>query len=175
MNKIFSGSSAVGVVVVLLGLMLLFRNVFNLNIPVFTIFISAALIIAGVLMIRGSFLPKWEGRHVQFGESHFTFDPEQKQYIVQFGEGSLNLKGYRPDSNIAVSVECSFGKFRIIADREVPMMITGKASFGELRGPDMRKASFGDYTYMSPDYNPSQPGFTIIANVSFGEMEVFYI
>jgi hypothetical protein len=175
MNKIFSGSSAIGVVVVLLGLLLLARNVFHLDIPVFTIFLSAALIIAGVVMIRGSFLPKREGRYVQFGESHFNYDPAQRQYSVQFGEGSLNLKGQRPDSNIALSVECSFGKFRIIADREVPLSITGKASFGELRGPDLKKASFGDYTYMSPDYNPSQPGFTISANVSFGEIEVFYI
>ena len=97
MNRIFSGSSAVGIVIVLLGILLLFRNIFNLDIPVFTIFLSTALIIGGVLMIRGSFLPKREGKNVQFGESHFAFDPEQRQYNVQFGEGSLNLKGYKPD------------------------------------------------------------------------------
>lgn len=175
MNKIFSGASAVGVIVVLLGILLLARNVFNLDIPVFTILISVALIIGGIFLITGSFTMKRDGQHVQFGESHFQFNPGQRNYSVQFGEGTLNLKGHKPDSNIPISVECSFGQFRIVADREVPLKVTGQASFAELRGPDARKVSFGDYTYMSPDYNPAQPGFTIDARVSFGELAVIYL
>ena len=175
MKKIFTGSSAIGLIVVLFGVLLLVRNVFNLDIPIFTILLSTALIIGGVLMIRGSFLQRGEGARVQFEDRHFSYRPEERNYSVQFGEGTLNLKGHRPDANITLSVECSFGKMRIIADREVPLMITGKSSFGELRGPDLKTASFGDYTYMSPDYNPSQPGFTINANVSFGELEVLYV
>jgi hypothetical protein len=175
MKKIFTGASAVGVIVVLIGVLLLIRNVFNLDIPVFTILLSTALIIGGVFMIRGSYFPKGDGDRIHFDDRHFAFIPGQQNYSVAFGEGSLNLKGQKPDTNIPVSVECSFGKFRIIADREVPLMIKGQVSFGNLRGPDMKTASFGEYTYMSPDYNPSQPGFTIDARVSFGELEVFYI
>jgi len=175
MNKLFSGASAIGIIIVVIGVFFLVRNIFDLDIPVFTILLSAVLIVGGVFMIRGSFAPKHDAQHVQFGDTKFAFTPGQQHYNVLFGEGSLNLKGQKPDSNIPLSVECSFGQFRIIADREVPLKVKGNVSFGTLRGPDMKTASFGEYTYMSPDYNPAQPGFTIDVRVSFGEVEVFYI
>jgi hypothetical protein len=175
MNRSFSGSLILGFIVVAIGLLLLLRNVLHIHIPVFTILASLGLIWMGVMLIRGSFHPESDGDSIRFGDGKMNYSPEKGNYSVLFGSGTLNLQDVKPASSVVLDVECTFGEMKLIINREVPLKITGNATFGNLNGPDLRSASFGPYQYVSPGYNPSLPGFTIQARVNFGELRVFYL
>ncbi len=175
MNKSYSGSTFLGLIVVVIGLLLLVRNVFHIHIPVFTIVASLGLIWLGILLIRGSVAAKAYGARTVFGDGKLNYTPGQESYSVVFGSGVLNLQGAKPDAPVYLNVECTFGDLKIIANRDVPIRIEGNSTFGHLSGPDLRSASFGPYMYTSADYNPSLPGFTIHGRVTFGEMRVFYL
>jgi hypothetical protein len=175
MNKSYSSSAILGGAIVLIGLLLLIRNIFNIHIPIFTLIISLGLIWLGVMLIRGSIKTKGDNTRTMFGDGKLNYAPGQESYSVVFGSGVLNLQGIRPDTPVHLNVECTFGELKVIAGRDVPILVEGSATFGSLHGPDLRSASFGPYTFTSPEYNPSVPGFTIHARVTFGELRVFYI
>jgi hypothetical protein len=175
MQKSFSGSMVLGMIVVLMGILFLLKNVLNIHIPIFTIMVSLGMIWIGIMLIRGQFQAKNTAERVSFGESFMRYSPGQREYKVMFGSGSLNLQDLRPDSPLQLQVDCNFGEMKVVLSREVPLYISGNASFASLNGPDLRTVSFGNYTYTSPGYNPSLPGITLHANVNFGELRIFYL
>lgn len=179
MKKIFSGSFALGGIVVLIGILLLIKNIFNIHIPVFTLVFSFGLIYLGILLIRGN-LGKGRFGHsgpgnVMFDEQTIRFNPGQSSYSVLFGSGTLNLQGIKPEAPLHIHVDCTFGEMQVVVPRDIPLQVLGSSTFAQLNGPDLRKISFGDYNYISAGFNPSLPGITLHARVLFGEMRVFYI
>ena len=173
MNKSFSGSGLLGLIIVVIGLLLLVRNIFHIHIPVFTLFASLGLIWMGVMLIRGGKQSPVIDAQAAFGTGTLKYTPGQNSYRVLFNSGVLNLQGITPDTPVHLNLECTFGELKVIVGQDIPLFIEGHAAFGSLSGPDLRSASFGPYTYMSNGYNPSQPGFAIHARVNFGEIRVY--
>ncbi len=110
-----------------------------------------------------------------FGESSLHYVPGQNNYSVQFGSGTINLQDLRPSEPLVLSVECTFGELKVILSREVEIQLSGSSTFGSLSGPDLQSTSFGNYFYTSPGFNPSQPGISLQARVSFGELKIYYL
>jgi hypothetical protein len=175
MSKTYSGSYMLGLAIVLIGLLMLVRNVFNIHIPIFAMMVSFGLIWLGILMIRGNIKPRGDDSRTMFGEGKLNYIPGQESYSVVFGSATLDLRDVKPETPIRLSVECTFGEMKVLASKDVAMQLVGSASFGSLHGPDLRSASFGNYLFTSPDYNSSQAGLAIHARVSFGEIRVFYL
>ncbi len=175
MNKNFSGSALLGLIVVLIGLLLLVRNIFHIHIPVFTLIASLGLIWLGVMLIRGGKRAPVMDAQAAFGTGSLNYIPGQTSYKVLFNSGVLNLQGINPSTSVHLSVECTFGDLKVIVSQGTPLFIDGHATFGNLSGPDLRNTSFGAYTYMSNGYNPSLPGLTLHANVNFGELRIYYL
>jgi predicted membrane protein len=175
MNKSYSGSFMLGSVIVLIGLLLLIRNIFHIHITVFAMLASFGLIWLGIMLIRGNIKPRGDDSRTAFGEGKLNYVPGQESYSVVFGSGVFNLQDVRPDKPIHFNLECSFGEMKVFVSKETELQINGSASFGSLHGPDLRSASFGSYSFMSPGYNPSLPGIAIHARVTFGELRVFYL
>jgi predicted membrane protein len=171
----FSASNWLGAIVVLVGVMLLINNVFNLGIPIFTIILSFGLIWIGILLIRGSVLTKEDSARTVFGESKMNHTPGQQNYSVTFGSVTLNLQDFRPDKPESLNLDCTFGEMKVIVSREVELQISGNSSFGSLSGPDLQAATFGTYRYNSPGFNSLQPGISLNARVTFGEIKIFYL
>jgi predicted membrane protein len=175
MKQRFSATTVIGLVVVFFGCMLLLRNVFHLDIPVFTLIISTLLIGAGILIVRSSFAgPKGNSGTQEnvFGESAFRYVPGQDSYKIVFGSGVIDLKGLQPESHITLYAECTFGELKILVDRSLPMAVSGNVAFGTIQGPDFRKVSSGNYTYVSPLYNQALPGVSLDLKVNFGEAKI---
>jgi len=164
-----------GLAVVLIGLMMLIRNVFNIHIPIFAMLASFGLIWLGVMMIRGNIRPRGDDSRTMFGEGKLNYVPGQESYSVVFGSGVFDLRETRPDKPLHLNVECTFGEMKVLVNKDVALQVDGSATFGSLHGPDLRSASFGNYMYMSQGYNPALPGITIHARVTFGELRVFYL
>ena len=175
MNKSYSGSFMLGSAIVLIGLLMLTRNIFHIHIPIFAMLASLGLIWLGILLIRGNTKARGDYSRTMFGEGKLNYVPGQESYSVVFGSGVLNLQDIRPDKPIHLHVECSFGEMKVFVSKESALQVDGSATFGSLHGPDLRSASFGNYLFMSPGYNSSLPGLTIHARVSFGEIRVFYL
>jgi len=171
----FSASNWLGAIVVLVGVMLLVNNVFDLNIPIFTILLSFGLIWIGILLIRGSVLSKEDSTRTVFGESILNYSPGQQNYGVTFGSVTLNLQEFRPEKPESLNLECTFGEMKVIVSREVELSISGNSSFGNLSGPDLQAANFGTYRYNSAGFNSNQPGISLNARVTFGEIKIFYL
>jgi hypothetical protein len=175
MNRSYSGAAIFGGAIVLIGVLLLVRNIFNIHIPVFTLLASLGLIWLGILMIRGNIQGKHNGERILFNESRLNYTPGQDSYSVLFGSGTLNLQDVKPDKPLHLNLELTFGEFKVVTNREVNLQVEGNVSFGKISGPDLRTATFGNYLYTSPGYNPSLPGITIHTRVTFGEMRIFYL
>ncbi len=175
MRNRISAAMILGSTVILIGVLLLIRNLFNIDIPIFTIIISITLIWIGVMLIRGGQNVKSNEASTMFGESKMFYQKGKDSYKVMFGSGELNLQDLRPDQPLVISLECTFGEMKIIANREVPIQVRGSASFGSLIAPDMQTTSFGSRTFISPEFNSSQPGITFDARVTFGEMRFYYL
>jgi hypothetical protein len=175
MNKSYSGSLMLGSAIALIGLLMLIRNIFHIQIPIFAMIASFGLIWLGIMMIRGNIRPSTDASSTSFGDGKLNYVPGLDTYSVSFGSGVLNLQDVRPDKPVFLNLDCSFGEMKIFVNKEVALQVNGSSSFGSLHGPDLRSASFGNYTYISTGFNPSLPGFSIHARVSFGEMRIFYL
>jgi hypothetical protein len=175
MSKSVSGSFTLGAAIVLVGVLLLIRNVFNIHIPIFTLIFSGILIYLGIMLIRGNVGSKTTGNRTMFGENHFMYTEGQQAYAVSFGSGTLNLQDIRPDSPMHFHIDCSFGEAKVIVSKEVALQIEGNAAFANLVGPDLRSTAFGNFHYTSPGFHPGMPGITLHTKVSFGELRIFYL
>jgi len=175
MKKGYTTTTILGGAVVLLGILLLVRNIFDIHIPIFTLIFSLGLIWLGIMLIKGNLKPRTDGSQTMFGESSLNYMPGQNNYSVQFGSGTINLQDLRPSEPMVISVECTFGELKVILSREVEIQVNGSSTFGSLSGPDLQSTSFGNYFYSSPGFNPAQPGITLQARVTFGELKIFYL
>lgn len=175
MNNKYSTTTILGGGIVLFGILLLVRNIFDLNIPIFTLVLSLGLIWVGILLIKGSLKPRTDGSQTMFGESNLNFTPGQQNYSVVFGSGTINLQDLKPDQPLHLNMECTFGELKVVLNRDVEIQVNGSATFGSLVGPDLKNASFGNLFYQSQGFNPSLPGITIHGRVTFGEMRIFYL
>ncbi|NVO18950.1 MAG: hypothetical protein HXX13_04585 [Bacteroidetes bacterium] len=175
MRKSYSGSMVLGVAVVFIGLLMLIRNVFNIHIPIFAILFSAGLIWLGIMILRGSLPSRGISQNTTLGDGNMDYVPGLERYTVTFGSGVLNLKDIVPDRPVHLQVECNFGEMKVYVSKDTALQINGSATFGNLNGPDLRSASFGNYHYISTGYNPNLPGFTLNARVTFGELRIFYL
>lgn len=175
MNNKFSTTTIIGGGIVLFGILLLIRNIFNLNIPIFTIIFSITLIWIGILLIRGSIRPKTEGGQTMFGESSMNYIEGQQNYAVTFGSATVNLQSLQPDQPIHLNIECTFGEMKVLVSRDIQLRVEGNSSFGNLTGPNLQSSSFGNYFYSTPGFNESMPGITLHAKVTFGELRILHI
>jgi predicted tellurium resistance membrane protein TerC len=88
MRNRISAAMILGSTVILIGVLLLIRNLFNIDIPIFTIIISITLIWIGVMLIRGGQNVKSNEASTMFGESKMFYQKGKDSYKVMFGSGN---------------------------------------------------------------------------------------
>lgn len=187
MNK-FDSRHIVGIAIVLLGIMLLVRNVFHIHIPVFPSLFSLIIIAVGIFIVKSSFRvpdekkPSSQTDNTESGtavpESREKEDfnagyqvYSNKQRVI-FGSGVINLKNQAKDKHIDVDAECMFGELKILIDPGTPIAVNASVFAGTLKIPGAIGKQSSNLNYMSPLYNPAQPGIQFNLNVSFGETSI---
>lgn len=163
-----------GIIIILIGVSMVLRYVFNIHFPIFRIVIACLLIFWGLRMLMGSIGSNryyYENSTV-FSNSRHSYNRSNNSYNVVFGRGELDLRNVKVEKNQRIQVNSVFGSYIIKIDDSIPIKIISNVAFGNIRTPDDTDNAFGKYTYRSSGLNEDAPFILIDANVVFGDLKV---
>lgn len=174
----------IGVFFLLLGLSILLKILFKIDIPVFRALFSVLLIYFGIRMLTGTFgmsgLFEWKDRSsIVFSEGRFHAgkggeSEEPTHYSIVFGKGVVDLTELsleRAPHDIEVNVV--FGEGIIYVDPNAPVHVVSNAVFGESRMPDDNQVVFGTLNYRTAAaVAANESAITVRTNVVFGSVRI---
>lgn len=167
-----------GSLLLLAGVGIIIKVVFNLDIPVFKIFFALLLIAVGIQMLVGF---KWHKtfartspQEVIFSEATFDASHGFNEANVVFSSAVYDFTNLTPE-NLPRKMELStvFGSTLIKVNKDTPLQIRADGAFAGIVLPNGNTTSFGNSIYQSPDYTPEN-GLTIKVSTVFGETKVVY-
>lgn len=166
-----------GLVFLIIGIALIIRVIFKLDIPVFRLFIALVLIFLGIrLFLGGHFFPggKMEENTVLFGEKTYRITMlNYREFNTVFGSSVYDLSeldsAQLPGD---LKINTVFGGARVILPETVPFEVKGTAVFGAARMPGGNTAVFGSNEYRSAGFEGGKPALFIEVNAVFGEITI---
>lgn len=176
-----NGRYFIGSLLVVLGLIFLYEELFNQDLPILQIFIPLVLIGIGVQLIIGARNTRNQSGGTTInpvifssGKHKVSSDNLQSSYVVIFGEQKIDLRGLEaPKEHQEISIITIFGDTKVFVPPRLNWKIQGSVLFGEQTFPDGREKNFGDDQYKRPDFNPERPHLLLDCKTLFGEMKVF--
>jgi predicted membrane protein len=169
----------IGVFFLLLGLSIILKAVFKIDLPVFRVLFALFLIYLGVRMLYGDYgwhikgEPFRDKHSAVFSEGDFEWSAEDghRNYSVVFGDGKLDLTGATGVD--PVEVNSVFGNMDVFLDPKKLTQIRANAVFGDVSMPDGQSVSFGSLQARSPD-QPGEPKLKVHAHCVFGSVRFHY-
>ncbi len=165
-----------GLVLVALGVAVIIKVLFHIDIPVFRIVFAMVLIYFGLKLLVGGCgrgYSHTSQESVVFNEGTLSAEESRDEYSVVFGKGTIDLTGLKAkDKNTNIRVSTVFGASTLKLDPAVPAVVNVSAAFGSAHIPDGTTTSFGHYTYKTKAYKEGKPYLAVMANVVFGEMTI---
>jgi predicted membrane protein len=174
MGFLFSGIFW-GSILILLGISVIIRIVFNVHVPLVRIVFALILIYFGIRVLMGG---SWcrstcSTNTVLFSEVKTEFTKDSNEYNIIFGKGSVSFT----DSALAaknrrIKVNTIFGAGEIKINPALPAVIKVSSAFSGAKMPDGAIISFGEYTYKTKAFSENAPALRIDATVVFGALEI---
>jgi len=166
-----------GLLLVVLGLSLIFKIVFNVDFPLFRVFVAFLLIFFGIKMLFGNFhrpmVFQTSEKDVVFGERIFNEPESNRDYSVVFGKGVFDFRDYDlKGEKQRVKISTVFGASIVKIKKDMPVRIKVESAFAGADLPNGNSAAFGSTTYTSPDFDSEKPFLEIKLDVVFGGCEV---
>lgn len=160
----------------LLGIALIIKVVFNVDFPIFKVLVGLFIIAIGLKVLLG----RTAFPHGNIGPNDTMFnervydDPENgKDYSVIFGKGVYDFTNVDlSNGTFRVKVSTVFGGTVIKVRRDMPVRIDADAVFAGAELPDGNTAVFGSSYYQSDSYNSDSAYLHIQADVVFGGVQV---
>ena len=165
-----------GILLVIIGLSIIFRIVFDINL--FRVLIAVFLILIGIKILvgdKGIFNFRTVKSDVFFGERSFSGTPDNKtEYNVIFGKSEFDFRDidFRDEKPIRLKINTIFGGAVIKVNEDAPVKIKVNAAFAGARMPDGNTVAFGSSQYTSSNFDVSRNYLFIDASVVFGGVEV---
>lgn len=161
-----------GCVIILIGLSIIFKEVFHINIPVFRIVFGLLLLILGIKVISGGFGRKHRNAAI-FSESSMAYSENQNEYNILFGNGTIDLFKIEPGSGMKkIEVNVVFGNGVVILNDSIPAMVEMNTVFGSSVAEGRQANGFGKSTYTTSAFNANTPYVLIESNCVFGKLVV---
>lgn len=167
-----------GLILIVIGLSLVIKIVFNIDFPIFKIIIAFIFIYIGVKILVGSnnhFFKEHKSKNdVVFGESNFYSIKNGTDYNVVFGKGTFDFRNVELQTNgpTKIKIDAVFGGAQIFLKREMPVKIIIDAAFAGAQMPNGNSAAFGSTVYTSDNFDETKPYLEIKADVVFGGLKV---
>jgi predicted membrane protein len=163
-----------GIVLVLLGLSIIVRIVFNIHFPFFRILIALIIIYFGLKVLLGGIGVRAPKNTIFFNESNVSaFNPNNDDYNIVFGKGTIDLTNFQvSEKNSRVYVKTVFGAGTIKISSKAPTLIKVSSAFSDARMPDGNAIAFGKYVYKNKSYRDSAACLTVNAKVVFGSLDI---
>lgn len=168
----FSGEYFFGVILIVLGVLLLVRHLFNLNIPVFRILLGAIFIFIGISIAFGGFRGG-KGSDIVFSSQNIEVLTPEREYNFIFGNGVVDFSKIPPPDKVQnVKVNTIFSDGTIIINPQTPLVIKTNAAFSSANMPDGNSISFGNYSYKTKTFSPGSNYLEIETSVVFGKLSI---
>ena len=165
-----------GIMLIVLGITIVIKVLFNINIPVFRVVFACGLIYIGIwFLIGGKFGWQQPGNNVIFNHKQIKItEPTNEEFNVIFGEGMIDLTDIHLDKGVTnLKINTIFGKGVIKIDPNIPTKIVITSPFAVAEMPDGNRITFGnDYIYKSKNYQDETNYLRIKADVVFGELKI---
>lgn len=165
-----------GALLLLMGIALIIKVVFNVDFPLFKILIGIFFIFLGLKVLFGRVLiPEGKiGPHDTIFSERVYDEPETgKEYSVVFGKGVYDFTHVdlsQGDFNVKVSTV--FGGSIIKIDDSMPVRIDADAVFAGAELPDGNSAVFGSTHYKTDSYQSDSASLNIKVDVVFGGVQI---
>lgn len=165
-----------GAFLLLLGVALIIKVVFNVDFPVFKVLIGIFLVLLGLKVIFGNFLVspgKFKAEETIFNERVYDNPESGKEYTVLFGKGVYDFTNVDLEQgSFQTKVSTVFGGTQIIIPRDKPVRIQADAVFAGAELPNGNNAVFGTTIYESDSWSPDTASIDIKVDVVFGGVQV---
>jgi predicted membrane protein len=162
-----------GAVIVLLGISMLLKAVFHIDVPVFRIIFGLIIIWFGISLMTG-----WHGyasaNTVVFSNLEvFPKENLKEGYSVVFGSARVDLSGADiKEKTVNVKLDTVFGETVIVVDKNMPIKVQVDSVFSGVRMPDGNTVAMGSMGYTSPGYKEGMNCLNIKADVVFGSLRI---
>jgi len=177
-----------GILFVSLGFVLLVNYMFGLQLPVFRILFSLAIIYLGVKMLFGTFDLRIgkvaTSNEAIFSSSQFTLDlsdwdsdtdlnRKKNEYNTVFGEGRLDLTDVDlTKGSVNLKINTVFGETKLYVKKGTPIRMRTSTVFGDASLPDGSKGVVGKFNYKTNNADTAESTLNIDADVVFGSLKV---
>ena len=165
-----------GAFLLLLGIALIIKVVFQVEFPVFKVLVGIFLILLGIKVLFGRVM--WPSHHFEpedtiFNERVYDNPESGKEYTVLFAKGVYDFTNVDlSKGSFHAKVSTVFGGCQIIIPRDKPVKITADAVFAGAELPDGHTAVFGTTIYQSDSWSSDTAAIVIQADVVFGGVQV---
>jgi hypothetical protein len=173
MEFLFSGLFW-GIILILLGISIVIRIVFNVHIPLVRIVFALILIYLGIKVLVGDSWTCFNRNRSVFGSSHISVPSGENEYKVIFGSMSIDATGEVTESEPERTfIKTVFGESKLTIALSVPTIVHVQAAFSGTRFPNGNSLSFGDSTYKNSAMKPGiSPKREIYVKVVFGSVVI---
>lgn len=166
-----------GIFFLILGITIILKTFFNIDIPFFRIFIALFFIWIGLkILIGGGPLFKSSKNGVIFGEARIdagNIENLKDEYNIIFGRGIIDFtKIELKNTNNEIKINTIFANSRIKLNSEIPVVINTDSAFARIKFPDKTITSFGSYSYKTESFNEEKPHLKVKIDVVFGSVDI---
>lgn len=165
-----------GAFLLLLGIALIIKVVFQIDFPVFKVVVGVFLVLLGLKVLFGRTLWKhgdFDPQDTIFSEKTYDMPERGKEYTVLFGKGVYDFTDVDLSNGpYRTKISTVFGGSQIIIPRDVPVRIKADAVFAGAELPGGQTAVFGESVYESEEWAPGVAGIEIEVDVVFGGVQV---
>jgi len=167
-----------GAFLLLLGVALIIKVVFQVDFPVFKVVVGIFLVLLGLKVLFGrTVFPShhFEPEETIFSERTYDNPESGKEYTVLFAKGVYDFTNADlSKGSIHTKISTVFGGTQIIVPRDVPVRISADAVFAGAEMPDGSSAVFGSRVYESDTWSPDSASINIKVDVVFGGIQVIH-
>lgn len=165
-----------GVVLIIIGVSIVFKVVFDVSI--FRIIIACAFILIGIKILVGKSAINISSNDsdVIFNDRQYNeFPTSSTEYNTIFGKSVFDFSdaAIPTDKQINLEFNTIFGSSEIHLPPGLPVRIKAEAVFGSAKLPNDNTAVFGGANYVSEHDSTISSFVNIEANAIFGNVEIF--
>ncbi len=164
-----------GIILIVIGLSIIFKIFFDVNI--FRIVLAIAFILIGVKLLIGGPFVHHQGREadVIFGEKTIRENPiHGTDYNTVFGKTIYDFRDMDTLSARKTKIKFNtvFGSTEVYLPPDLAVVIQAEAAFSSLRLPNGHNIAFGSSEYSSNKAQSDVSALYIEAHVVFGGLEI---
>lgn len=165
-----------GAFLLLLGVALIIRVVFNVEFPIVKVVFGIMLVLLGIKIIFGKtfFSPEdVRDEDTIFREQVYKQPEKGREYSVVFGKGVYDFTGVDlSEGPYRTKISTVFGGSKIIIPSDKPVRIQADAVFAGAELPGGNTAAFGSSIFENELYQPDSAAIEIQVDVVFGGVQV---